>query len=416
MLGAALMSSAVYAQAPAARRIESYLQMLDSAGQLSGTVLVARGNEIILERSYGRRAYTGANDNTPATLFAIASVTKPITGIATRLLAERGVISLEEPIARWVPDFPNASRITIAHLLGHRAGIPHRVTTLSDEQQPQSPETMARLIGRASFVSQPGAQRLYSSAGYTLLAHVLERATGKAYATLVRELVLQPADAVTAFDATERLDMHTRAEGHFWTPEGPLAAPKKDLSFLAGAGSLWATPRDLFKVVRRIVEGDFGRAAIAGALAPNGAIQWTGFTNGFQAIVSYDPATNVAIVVTANVLTGAAEAIVRDAPRLLAGESVSAPNVPRVVPFSLNQDRRRELEGVYNFGGNEQQLTFVRPSVAILGGEYAIVAINDSSFFAAQNYAEVRVRRSAEGNVTSLDFVGAAAFAMPRVR
>lgn len=71
---------------------------------------------------------------------------------------------------------------------------------------------------------------------------------------------------------------------------------------------------------------------------------------------------------------------------------------------------------MYNFGGNEQQLTFVRPSVALLGGEYALIAVSDSSFFALQNYAEVRVVRGADGKITSLDFMGSAGFSMRRIR
>ena len=399
-----------------AQSIGRYLSTLDSAQQFSGTVLVARGSEVLFEQSYGRSGVDGSTKNTPATLFAVASITKPLTGIATRLLAERGVLGLEDPVARWIPEFPQGSRITITHLLGHRSGIPHRVTTLSDEQKPQSAESMTQLIGRAPLMFEPGAQRVYSSAGYSLLARVLERASDKSFATLLRELVLQPAEAANAIDATETPGSQPRAKGHFWTPDGPLAAPEKQLSFLVGAGSLWATPRDLFKVIRRIVDGGYGATATAGARTPNGAIQWTGFSNGFQTIVSYDPATEVTIVVVGNVLTGAAEWIVRDVPRLVAGQTISAPSVPRYTAVIPSEAQRQRTEGVYNFGGNEQQLAFVRPSMALLGGEYALIAINDSTFFAPQNYAEVRIARAVDGRVTSLDFVGQGGFTIRRVR
>ena len=184
-----------------------------------------------------------------------------MTGIATRLLADRGVLRLEDPVARWIAEFPNGSRITIAHLLAHRSGIPHRVTRLEDELMPQSAESMSRLIAGATLASEPGAQRLYSSAGYSVLARVLELATGKSYATLLRELVLAPADATTAVDATEsQLETRPRAKGHYWTPRGPVPAAAMQLSYLVGAGSLWATPRDLFKVSRRVVDGGYSRA------------------------------------------------------------------------------------------------------------------------------------------------------------
>ena len=62
---------------------------------------------------------------------------------------------------------------------------------------------MARLIGRAPLAFAPGAQRLYSSAGFSLLARVLELATEKSYAQLLHELVLDRVNATDVFDATE---------------------------------------------------------------------------------------------------------------------------------------------------------------------------------------------------------------------
>jgi CubicO group peptidase (beta-lactamase class C family) len=86
----------------------------------------------------------------------------------------------------------------------------------------------------------------------------------------------------------------------------PLPVPSKDLSFLVGAGSLWATAHDLFDVTCRVSEGGYG-AADAGARAADGSIHWMGFGNGFSANVDYDPTTDVTIVITSNLLTGAAE-------------------------------------------------------------------------------------------------------------
>ena len=110
---------------------------------------MARGTEIVLEKSYGLAEFKSRTPVTPATLFAVASLTKPLTGIAARLLAERGVLSLDDPIAKWLPDFPNGAAITVGQLVTHRSGLPHRVTQLSDEQQPQTAESMTGLVSRA---------------------------------------------------------------------------------------------------------------------------------------------------------------------------------------------------------------------------------------------------------------------------
>ncbi|HEX6065751.1 MAG TPA: serine hydrolase domain-containing protein, partial [Longimicrobiales bacterium] len=382
-------ADASYAQQTARDEIARYVQVLADAGQLSGTLLVARGDDVLLELAYGRADYRQPAANTPATLFAIASPTKPLTGIVARTLAERGILGLDDPVAKWIPDFPNGARITIAHLLGHRSGIPHRVTQLADEQRTHTAESMVALIARAQPRFEPGAQRMYSSAGFTLLARVLELAAGKPYAQLLREIVLAPADATAATDASETtLAGRARAHGHFWTPNGPLATVDKQLSFLVGAGSLWATPRDLFKVMRRIAAGGYGTGAVAGARTPDGRIQWSGFSNGFLSIADYQPTTDVTVIFTGNLLTGAADWIIRDVPRIIAGENVAAPVPPRPAVVTLSDVTRQRLEGVYDFGGAEQPLKFVDSSLATLGGEYLLAATSDTSFFAPQNYTE----------------------------
>ena len=229
----------------------------------------------------------------------------------------------------------------------------------------------------------------------------------------MHELVLSPAGVSTAVDATEPMPPGTpRATGHFWTPDGPLAAPPKQLSFLVGAGSLWATPRDLFKVVRKIADGGYGAPAVAGAQAANGAVQWTGFTNGFSAIVDYTPSTGVTLILTGNLLTGATDWISRDVPRLLSGEAVGTPIAPRPSVVALPDTRRKQLEGTYSFGG-DQQLTFVNPTTALLGGEYVLVTTGVDAFYAPQNYATYAVVSDSTGSVVELRLQAPNGFAIP---
>jgi CubicO group peptidase (beta-lactamase class C family) len=401
LTAATLPTAAAVAQAPdPGTAVDQYVSALALDTQFSGTVLVARGADIVLEKSYGKVDSRAPTANTPATLFAVASLTKPMTGIAARALAERGALGLEDSIAKWLPDFPNGTRITVAQLLRHRSGIPHRVTQLSDEQKSQTAESMTELASRAPRSFEPNRQRLYSSAGYSVLARVLELSSGKPYSQLLREIVLVPAGALDAADATERAELaKQRALGHFWTHAGPIAAPAKDLSFLVGAGSLWTTARDLYKVSRRLTDGGYGDAGV-GARAQNGSITWTGFTNGFFASVDYDPATDVTLVITSNLLTGAADWIRRDVPRMLAGQVCATPRAPSLAVVELSQDRRQQLRGLYIYNGTHHELTFLNPTTALLGGEYLLIAISDTSFFAPQNYVEFKVLTDSVGIVS----------------
>jgi hypothetical protein len=85
-----------------------------------------------------------------------------------------------------------------------------------------------------------------------------------------------------------------------------------------------------------------------------------------------------------------------------------------VVPLTAAQQQR--LVGVYDFGGNEQQLRFLTPSAALLGDEYMLLATSERSLFAPQNYVEYAVVMDSTGTVTSLQMSGSGAFSMRRVR
>ena len=421
MLLCAIASGAVPVAGAAAqgtaplRAMDAYIETLARDAQVSGTVLVASGSDVVYEKSFGYAEY-GRSKNTPETLFAVASVTKSLTGMATRALVARGVLRLEDPISKWIPDFPSANSITVGHLLSHRAGIPHRVTQPQDEQAAQTAESMVRLAERAGLVLPPGTQRLYSSTGYSVLARVLELAAGKPYSQLLRERVLAPAGANGVVDATEPFPNGARrAVGYFATPGGPTPAATKSLSFLVGAGSVWATPRDLFKIVRRVVDGGYGTAA-AGARDERGTVAWNGFSNGSMAVVHYDPVTKTTIIVTSNLLTGAIDWIVRDVPRILAGEAVAAPSAPVVNAVALSPERRRQLEGTYNYFGNQQQLSFLSPSAALLGGEYLFVATGDTALYAPQNYADYAVVSDSSGQVSAIQLRAPNGLSIARVR
>ncbi|MBI3792383.1 MAG: serine hydrolase, partial [Gemmatimonadetes bacterium] len=404
------------AAANARTAIDRYLQPLADATLLSGTVLVARGKTIVYERSFGRADDRAGIANAPGTQFAIASLTKVFTGIIARELVARGALRLDDPVARWIPDFPMGRGITVAQLMSHRAGVPHRVTQPADERRAQTAESMVRLVVRSGLAVPPESQRLYSSAGYSVLARVLELATGRSYAELLHELVLAPAGVTGARDATEPAPPGvSRAVGHFATPGKPTPADRKSLSFLVGAGSVWATAHDVYQVVQRVVDGGYGAAA-AGARDASGTVQWMGFTNGFSAWVSHVPSTGVTLVVTTNLPTGAIDWIARDVPRIMAGEAVEAPRAPAVAPVALSRARREAIEGPYAFGGGEQRLEFISPSAALLGGEYLLVATAEDRLHAPQQLADYAVVPDSTGRVVSLRMDGPGGITIPRVR
>ena len=97
-----------------------------------GTVLVARGSDVILSKGYGSANLEWDIPNTPATKFRLGSITKQFTAASILLLEERGKLTLDDPIKKHLPDAPAAwDGITIFNLLTHTSGIPN-FTSLPD--------------------------------------------------------------------------------------------------------------------------------------------------------------------------------------------------------------------------------------------------------------------------------------------
>lgn len=155
---------------------------------------------IVATRSAGQaRPQVAVTDKT---LFAIASVTKPITAATVMTLVDRGLVALDEPVNRLVPEFrvpaeqqsaanPELERlrsaITVRQLLGHTSGLPEDLAARDDRYtEPLDLETIVTAMSRAPLQSAPGAWVRYSNTGYGVLTRLVENLTGAPFWDVAR--------------------------------------------------------------------------------------------------------------------------------------------------------------------------------------------------------------------------------------
>ena len=168
-------------QTPAtATRMEQIVQDSVSRKVFMGTVLVARGDEILLNKGYGFANLELNVPDTPPTKFRLGSVTKQFTAAAIMLLQERGKINVNDLVKKYIPDAPAAwDKITIFNILTHTAGIPN-YTNFADYPALQAiPTTPQKLVARfmdKPLDFQPGEKYSYSNSGYIVLGYLVEKA------------------------------------------------------------------------------------------------------------------------------------------------------------------------------------------------------------------------------------------------
>lgn len=231
-----------------------------------GAVVWRRGG-IVAERYAGEAAPgvpVGAR-----TLFPLASVTKPVSAAVLMTMVDEGLVALDEPVVRLVPEFRTATdgegidpelerlrpTVTIRQLLGHTAGLPEDLGPRASRYAARLP--LAEIVDamcRLPLESAPGAELRYSNAGYGVLTRLVERLTGEDFWTAAHRRVLQPmrlGDTVArpGPDLAERIAhladaTHAGTElesynGAYWRelaiPWGGLFGSPRDLARFAGA-------------------------------------------------------------------------------------------------------------------------------------------------------------------------------------
>ncbi len=194
------------------------------------------------------------------TLFEIGSVTKVFTALVLADMARQGLVSLDDPVGKWLPatvQLPrrNGKDITLAHLATHASGLPRlgRILEAQALRNPLNPyvqftvDDLYATLASTRLASVPGTQYAYSNLGAGLLGHVLARRAGMSYEQLIRRRVCEPLGMCDTWVALPAAWKSRFAEGHD-IDGNPL--PPWEIVTLAGCGGLRSSVRDLARFVQ----------------------------------------------------------------------------------------------------------------------------------------------------------------------
>ena len=183
-----------------ARELGDLMKRLAAADTFSGAVALARDGRIIFEGAYGQGDKNAGTANRTDTKFNLGSMNKMFTAVAIAQLVERGQLSYDDPLARFLPDFPDADtakKIKIKNLLSHTAGLgmwwgPHYRETSKDSFRTVD-DMIKWASGDENHQFEPGARYQYSNTGFVVLGKVIEKVSGMTYYDYVRENIYKPA-------------------------------------------------------------------------------------------------------------------------------------------------------------------------------------------------------------------------------
>ncbi len=406
-------------------RMDQVVRASADTGEFSGSVLVARDGQVLLDQGYGfaNREWSIPNDG--ETRFRLGSVSKQFTAVAIMILSERGLVDLAAPVKTWLPDAPVSwDQITVRHLLTHTSGIPNFTDFDDYEGLKTQPATIESLIARfrdRPLDFQPDEKWNYSNSGYILLTAIIEKASGKPYAEFVAEALFQPLGMTDSGYDTHAAVLPHRASGYVPTARGYANADYVDMSIPQGAGALYSTTRDLLKWEQGLFGGGLLRPESLALLttpyrdnyalglvvteeAGATTIAHSGGIEGFNTYMAYDPALRMTVVVLGNLNGPAPDQLGASLMTLARGGTVTLATERRAI--TVSPDVLRAYEGVY-----ELAPTFAI-TVSVVDGKlmaqatgqqaFELHAESESRFFLTVVDAQVTFTRDASGSVDGL--------------
>lgn len=386
-------------------------------GDFSGSILVAREGKILFRRDYGYLDYELRAPHHPSSKFHIASVSKTFTAAAVLLLESEGKLTLSDRLSKYIDDYPEADKITLANLLEHSSGVPDYYSLPEYPRMKRSPVTLDHLISIVKtkpldFV--PGTQNRYSNTGYAFLAHVVAKASGITYDRFVRERLLMAAGMKNSGIWLDEPLIPFRASGYQpWVGSPPLRnAPFYDKRILTGAGSLYSTADDLWAWYRFLRSQKL--LTLDGSSYPYGwglrkkdgqsYVEQNGRDPGFVSHMSIFPKEDLIVILLGNVEV-AADSVIADGLAAIALGKNPTPSQPRP-KYTVNPELLANYAGRYEVAPNfvldvvpARDRLFLRGT----GGDFLpLDPTAKDTFFYRQLYVRVGFQRDESGKVTAL--------------
>jgi len=230
-----------------------YMDNYYKKNEFSGTVLVTQDDEVILNKGYGKADYNKNIINKPQTVFEIASLTKQFTATAILMLQENKLISVQDTVSKYIPDYPNGDSITLYNLLTHTSGIPDyldSIEPIESKDHTYTPEELVEFFKNEPSNFTPGTSFEYSNSNYTLLGYIIEKVSNMSYEDYIENNILKPLNMSNTGFINNKVNVKDSSIGYYFINKKLIKqaeAPETEALLSYSAGEIYSTSEDLNK-------------------------------------------------------------------------------------------------------------------------------------------------------------------------
>jgi CubicO group peptidase (beta-lactamase class C family) len=397
------------------------------------TVLVMQKGQVIHHKGYGLARLDTKEAIGPDTAFEVASMSKQFTAMAVMILAERGKLSYDDPLSKYLPEFPAyTQKITIRHLLTHTSGLVDVInaTWFKAGYTPTSKEVAAFLKNEANPKGRAGERFEYNNTGYLLLALIVEKAGGKSFAKFMNENIFRPLGMshTLIWDEKKPKIEHLAISYAFVDGAFKPIDPVSD-TFIFGAKGVISTTQDLIKWVQaldapKLVKPETLQLAFSPMKLNDGSESFYGFgfgigqENGLATIehpggylgyrsnIKRFPSERTTIVVLSNNAQLDGLALARSIGRIYVGDKMVMPQAKlKVDPAVLASYAGKYESETAGTEGLVLEITVQNEDIFITSAirpKTKLIAKSETEFGIGEGSATVTFKKDDKGNVTSL--------------
>jgi len=254
--------TAGHAQTLDKAKLDQFFDRLAEKNKAMGSLTIAKDGKVLYTRAIGYSQINGTEKKplTAANRFRIASITKMFTAAMILQLVEEGKLKLTDTLDKFLPQIPNAKKITIVQILSHRSGIPNVRRDQNSQGNvnttPITKDEMLALIAKATPNFEPDSKQSYSNSGYFLLGLIIEKLTGKSYEEALKERITSKIGLKDTYIATGKIDVNKNESLTYLNVGGDWKqVPETHPSILFGGGAIVSTPNDLAKFIQALFDG-----------------------------------------------------------------------------------------------------------------------------------------------------------------
>lgn len=396
------------------------------------TVLVARGNQLLYKGARGMASIELGVPMQPDQLMRIGSVTKQFAAATLLKQIDEGKASLDDPLAKFLPHYPNGGKVTLLQLLNHTSGIKSYTGIPGYMGNP-----VRRDLSTAELIKEfkdlpvdfaPGEKWAYNNSGYVLLGAVVEAISGKSWHQALEDSLLRPAQITSVHYQDGDKLFKGMVQGYTLNDKREVApAGLISMTQPHAAGALIGNTEGLWRWNQALHGGKLISAvSYARMIAPEGAAQarrygfgittgtlrghpmlsHSGGIHGFGSTLNYLPQTGTTVVILRN----------SDGPgfwmdavaRKLAAFAIGEPFAERQ-PVAQTAEQLRAAEGQFSREGQPARTLRVKDGVLLSqrgsGAVLALVPLGNDRFGLPDSLSELRLERGADGVVKGLRVV-----------